>query len=795
MLPIIPDQRKFDSGRTERFNDLIKYIQTEVHISRNELQNQNDFSNVLNYALATSENFLEKEKCIAVQLRNLVSITSAVREMNHTALQNPLCKDPVYHFILSWPEHEKPDNAKVFDAATHALNRLGLSEHQAVIAIHGNTDNLHCHVAVSRINPNTCKSHHIEWSEKTLHFAARESEIKHGWSHDNGLYIVGIENGIKTILPNKELGLDRHNLSYLPTWRDHDSLEAWLKTTVAKHLKQDLQLLPDWDALHTWLYRHSIELKDSGGGGLKLYATSADGEVLTIAASKVFRFLKSADMEKAWGPFHPRIERVFPDMDSLGAENPDLPDITLPDVHLDFSSVSKPHLKEVSKNVTDQINDYRKLGAQGVPFPRIEHGGHIITPKPNRSVYGVPSRSLAGKDKDAGMLLPGDALNHLGDGEAGNNFDVRRAAEHGRESRESTGIQSLREIRKVERKEARIALLNKFNEYRETISVSESAIKKEIRTIREERSKMLAHLDMAFSDKVKQIRQAPNMPNLLPTIKNLRAALNDAKTEIRAEHLSRIETLKQVVPKAFTWREWLLEQANQGDQAALSALRGIVYRERRDAKHGDVSTLLEKELIEHEKHKKLLSLLLEEEQKEKAIRAARFDMIRPYQVDSIIQHYTGLQFHCTENGNVAFLDEEGKNIFMDRGNRITFDRVMVTDSEMRLALLHSKYKFGDTLLITGQDDAFSRRLAVMADSMGMKVINPELQPFVEYWKTQLRETSIQVQPEVEVPAKNIPDVASESISPAIAEHEAIKEPEQNEIIKANVHKNENDVGR
>ena len=52
--------------------------------------------------------------------------------------------------------------------------------------MHGNTDNRHCHVAVSRIHPITFKSRNIEWAHKTLHYAARQSEIKHGWTVDNG---------------------------------------------------------------------------------------------------------------------------------------------------------------------------------------------------------------------------------------------------------------------------------------------------------------------------------------------------------------------------------------------------------------------------------------------------------------------------------------------------------------------------------------------------------------------------------------------------------------------------------
>ena len=82
--------------------------------------------------------------------------------MNAVAAQNTRCKAPAFHFILTWPEHEYPDPAAIFDAAEHAIKTLKLAEHQYVLAVHVDTDNIHCHVAVNRIHPKTFKSRNIE---------------------------------------------------------------------------------------------------------------------------------------------------------------------------------------------------------------------------------------------------------------------------------------------------------------------------------------------------------------------------------------------------------------------------------------------------------------------------------------------------------------------------------------------------------------------------------------------------------------------------------------------------------
>lgn len=72
----------------------------------------------------------------------------------------------------------------------------------------------------------------------------------------------------------------------------------------------------------------------------------------------------------------------------------------------------------------------------------------------------------------------------------------------------------------------------------------------------------------------------------------------------------------------------------------------------------------------------------------------------------------------------------GELLFTDRGNRVTFDRVRVSDDEIRLALVHAQQKFGQGLTLTGDDPVFTARMARLADDMGMTVRNPEMQPVI-----------------------------------------------------------------
>lgn len=86
-------------------------------------------------------------------------------------------------------------------------------------------------------------------------------------------------------------------------------------------------------------------------------------------------------------------------------------------------------------------------------------------------------------------------------------------------------------------------------------------------------------------------------------------------------------------------------------------------------------------------------------------------------------------------------EKTGANIFTDRGKRISFDRVRVTDEEIMLALAHAEQKFGGRITLTGEDQAFTERMARLADDMGIAILNPEMQPFVAAHRESLAKSA------------------------------------------------------
>ena len=763
MIPRIPQQRKFANNDSKPFNDLISYIEGEDEIelgtvpeaelvAHQNLQSSK-FNDLLNYATNPTDKNTKADKCIAIRTHGVANLKAASSEMNAVALRNTRCKDPAYHFILSWPEHEKPASDAIFDAAENAIKALGLAEHQYVIAIHGNTDNMHCHVSVNRVHPITFKAQHIEFAVKSLHLAARQSEIKHGWTHDNGIYIVEVNgHGKKLIVLNpehrKSKGIasthtkDESSEDVLPSWHDPDSLESWLKTRVAKALKQALPELSGWYALHTWLSRYEIKLADTGGGGMRLHITSPEsGEILDIPVSKGLRLLKRDQLEKAWGPFtrDPVVAPILSDLKHLTSAQ-----LTKGITHVlsDDPGAIRPPTAILARN--------GGLGRPPEHVLRVEQYTEGNETKRTGGLHDVPVGSVDAQRQDRGMLLQDTVSGGLGDDQTGEDQDVRRPGAGETSSRREGRLKrddSKREQRKQERADALSDLRDRFAKYRRFVQAGDTGHFLRVKELQGTKTRALKEIRAQSTAAKFAIPKGTGsdvrlISNIVINEKSLRSKLL-AETVFQ----EKIASLKAIRTPPLSWRAWLYEQANLADQAALSALRGIVYQAQRDAKKTASSEIEQEDSKAHDYQEKqfrrVMSRLLEEEKKEAAIRSANASHMRAYEADALLASYVGIKWRVTGNGNVEFSKSSGDHLFTDRGNRLTFDRVRVTDQEIRLALAHAETKFGNKLTLTGDDLVFTKRMAKLADDMGITILNPDLQIVIKQHRDELVMKSVE----------------------------------------------------
>lgn len=760
MIVKIPEQRQHPDGKNQQgFDDLINYIREkfrqgqeqqqpgysdkELSALENYLTKKNNiqpaepvgFADIITYASDASipahgddadhgPDGITADKCLAIEIHGVTSIHTITAEMNAVAARNTRVKDPAYHFILSWPEHEKPAHEAIFAAARDSLKALNLQEHQYMLAIHGNTDNIHCHIAVNRVHPLTFKSQHLAYAIRTLHHAAREAEIKYGWTHDNGIYVVETDaQGVKSIVHNKDIDngatSSRDASQSVHPWTDPDSLINWTRITVGPLLKTALPGLSSWTDLHKHLAQHGITLKDTGGGGMRITATEPNtGEILDIAASKALRFLKRDDLEKRWGAFTTAPE-------SLTVKSP----------------------SRSNKNAKD-FTDFDQ-------FDRF--GPHPETAFRRQRMQELRGINVDSDENRIEMLLPRDAQNHMEHTQA--DFDT--SLRHGSAGRRVNAPQTQstpkrdpnkRAERKAERAADRADLQRRHQEYRTALREADEPhqLRKQalIETHRAERQAQ-TQIFKVVSNAIRTNGKGAEDPETREKRALLAVHKLESRLQLQSQHRTQLQKLSLTRHAPLSWREWLLEQAQIGDQAALSALRGIAYQAGRDAKKAEKDNTQEApqkpqqgsqnaqttEDPDTQAYLALIARLLKEEKEDRAIRSADVLQARPYQCDALLRQVTNMTYRVTGNGNVEFYDLRNRHLFTDRGNRVTFDKKYVTDDELRLALLHAREKFGSKITLTGDDPVFSARMARMADDLGMTVINPELRTVIAQHRT------------------------------------------------------------
>ena len=195
-----------------------------------------------------------------ISQHNLISLESAASEMNGVARQNSRVKDPVYHFILSWPEDEKPNDDLIFASARHAIRGMGMGQHQYVASIHRDTDNVHVHVAVNRVHPLTFKVADIHNDADRMQKISREIELKFNFKVDNGSWIRDSNNNIV----RAKMGYKKapRGAAGLEHFADKESLYSYAVT----HCRRDINAMfrnknTTWEGIHDVFNRVGLQLE------------------------------------------------------------------------------------------------------------------------------------------------------------------------------------------------------------------------------------------------------------------------------------------------------------------------------------------------------------------------------------------------------------------------------------------------------------------------------------------------------------------------------------------------------
>ena len=263
-----------------------------------------------------------------------------------------------------------------------------------------------------------------------------------------------------------------------------------------------------------------------------------------------------------------------------------------------------------------------------------------------------------------------------------------------------TGRGAQRDQARLDRAVARSALFEQYKIEKYTAKDSRKAARNDLRLLhRSEKSDLLQHLAAAKTGTVAHLQKQYGSQ----VARLLWAAQRTAAMEDLADRQKR-ERLALTHANAMEWLPWLERQAALGNEAAISALRGLRYRAQRDKTK-------QKAGIEGED----LGHTFAAASKENSIRGT----VRPDDFD-----IRNAQLRITPEHSIEYLDTHGQVRLTDSGPRI--DLAQENDPQaMRAGLLLASQKFGGEVFITGALP-FRESATKEALQMGIKVKNPEL---------------------------------------------------------------------
>lgn len=218
-------------------------------------------------------------------------------EMVALAAEAVRSADPVNHYIFSWREGEQPTPEQIEEAVTIFLEEAGLCGHQIIYGLHSDTDNIHMHIAVNRVHPETHKVVKINngFDIETIHKAVARIEHAQGWQRE--------KNGRYQVLEDGELGREHidKNKPRQPAQPKRDMENRTGEKSAERIAIEDgapiIKQAQTWEQLHREMADAGMRYEKTGSG-----ATVFVGDV-GVKASSVARYASLTQLEKRLGAY------------------------------------------------------------------------------------------------------------------------------------------------------------------------------------------------------------------------------------------------------------------------------------------------------------------------------------------------------------------------------------------------------------------------------------------------------------------------------------------------------------
>ena len=254
------------------------------------------------------------EKCLYTGSRHFLSEEkdAQILEMIALSSESVRSKDTVNHYVISWQEGEHPTEKQIEECVTVLMQEFGMSHHQVIYALHQDTDNLHLHVAINRVDPETLKSMEINkgFDIEAGHRAIAKMEHQQNWKKEKNARYQVLESG--------ELARESEKAENQKKKPQQSKVDMEVKTGEKSAQRIAIERAGDifkeatsWRNLHKRLGDVGLAYEPFGSG-----AVVKVGEV-AVKASDVDRQASFKKLEKRLGPFEApilkNIERIEPE--------------------------------------------------------------------------------------------------------------------------------------------------------------------------------------------------------------------------------------------------------------------------------------------------------------------------------------------------------------------------------------------------------------------------------------------------------------------------------------------------
>lgn len=209
--------------------------------------------------------------------------------------------DKTYHLVISLSAGEDLTEDQFKEVDMRSCEAIGLGEHQRICAVHADTNNIHMHLAISKVHPLTLNCIEPYYDKLKLQATCRELEQKFGLKPDAGL-------GLKA---QPSPGEAHQGL---------ESFTSYIKDKLSEELKK-LIGSPDkgWQGAQELAGRFGLEIREHGAGLVFSHRTKK----LFVKASSVERDFSKRKLEAAFGKFEASQWKGMPENEyKIGPSSP-----------------------------------------------------------------------------------------------------------------------------------------------------------------------------------------------------------------------------------------------------------------------------------------------------------------------------------------------------------------------------------------------------------------------------------------------------------------------------------------